>query len=33
MLILLSFVACTSATIATIIKINQHYTDKFKNNK
>lgn len=30
--IILMFLACTAATIATIIKINQHYTDKFKNN-
>ncbi len=31
--IILMFLACTAATITTIIKINQHYTDKFKNNK
>ncbi len=29
--ILLMFVASIAATITVIIKINQHYTDKFKN--
>ncbi len=29
--IILMFVASIAATITVIIKINQHYTDKFKN--
>lgn len=31
--IILMFIGCIAATITVIIKINQHYTDKFKNNK
>lgn len=31
--IILMFIGCIAATMAAIIKINQHYTDKFKNNK
>jgi hypothetical protein len=29
--IILMFVASIAATLTVIIKINQHYTDKFKN--
>jgi hypothetical protein len=29
--IILMFVASLAATLTVIIKINQHYTDKFKN--
>jgi len=29
--IILMFLACTAATVTAIIKINQYYTNKFKN--